>query len=344
MKEQYGFGVIGIFAVIAVLAAIVSGVSYLADKRLPEVKEGVNLLEPLGEARDVIEKVNEQNRNISDELSGLNQPTHGGAGGNTTQVVPAPGFEDVQEMIVVGEDGVIESAPEPLPSLTRVAEVVTWNNTQNGWEPSAPPPRCEEPLRLRAPTDLSRATSVLYPGQFRGGNYKPHGGFRFDTSRSNEITIVAPLDARVVDGGRYLADGEIQYTFDLITPCGIWYRLGHLRELSPKFAAIAETFPEAVEGDSRTYGVSGATVTEGEIIATAVGFMEDENVFMDWGVYDLRSKNSASEDSAWALQHPNDQEQHAVCWFDLLSPADETIVRSLPPADGVSGATSDYCI
>jgi len=55
-------------------------------------------------------------------------------------------------------------------------------------------------------------------------------------------------------------------------------------------------------------------------------------------------KNIASEDPAWAALHPNDQEQHAVCWFDLLSPADEGIVRSLPPADGVSGKTSDYCI
>jgi len=153
------------------------------------------------------------------------------------------------------------------------------------------------------------------------------------------------MDARVVDGGRYLVDGEIQYTFDFIAPCGIWYRFGHLRELSPPFAAIAETFPEAREGDSRTYGLKSVTrVTKGETIATAVGLADNNNVFVDWGVYDLRSKNSASRDLSWAAQHPSDQEQHAVCWLDLLSPEDEASARSLPPADGVSGASSDYCL
>ena len=153
------------------------------------------------------------------------------------------------------------------------------------------------------------------------------------------------MDAQVVDGGRYLFEGEIQYTFDFISPCGIWYRFGHLRELSLKFAAIAETFPEAVEGDSRTYEVHAvARVTSEETIATAVGFAEDGNIFVDWGVYDLRSKNRASEDISWAALHPGNQEQYGVCWFDFLSSEDQEIVRSLPPADGVSGAMSDYCL
>ena len=232
----------------------------------------------------------------------------------------------------------------PPTSPAEVAKTVEWHNTKNGWEPSAIPPACPDPLILVTPTDLTLATSVLYPGQYRGGNYKPHGGFRYDHSLSNAIVIIAPMDAQVVDGGRYLVDGEIQYTFDFISPCGIWYRFGHLRELSPKFAAMAETFPEAVEGDSRTYGLDAViTVTSEETIATAVGLRSDNNIFMDWGVYDLRSKNRASEDVSWAALHSGNQEQHGVCWFDLLSSEDEGIVRSLPPADGVSGAMSDYC-
>jgi len=84
--------------------------------------------------------------------------------------------------------------------------------------------------------------------------------------------------------------------------------------------------------------------SSGEVIATAVGLSQDLNTFVDWGVYDLRSKNSASNDPSWVAAHPSQQEQNAVCWFDLLSPQDEALVRSLPPADGVSGATSDYCL
>ena len=269
----------------------------------------------------------------------------------TTQAVPAPGFEDVPEMIVneEGDTGIIEEIferiQENIPIAGPEGEKIEWNNTRDGWEPTGTPPPCPDPLRLDTPTDLSLVTSVLYPGQYRSSDYKPHGGFRYDNSSSDEITITAPMDAQIVDGGRYLVGGEIQYTFDFIAPCGIWYRFGHLLELTPKFAAIAETFPAAVEGDSRTYGVNpSAEVFAGEVIATAVGFTRDPNTFVDWGVYDLRSKNSASQDPTWAAKHPNDQEQHGVCWFDLLSPEDEALVRSLPPADGVSGSTSDYCL
>jgi len=259
-------------------------------------------------------------------------------GDDTTQAVPAPGFEDVPEMIVgEGDDDFEPDVPSSME--------VEWYNGRDGWQPSGTPPACPSSPLLKTPTNLSLVTSVLYPGQFRSGDYKPHGGFRYDNSSSDEITITAPMDAHVVDGGRYLVNGEIQYTFDFIAPCGIWYRFGHLLTLTPKFAAIAESFPAAVEGDSRTYEVSPQMeVTAGEVIATAVGLSRDSNTFVDWGVYDLRSKNSASENASWAAQHTGQQEQHAVCWFDFLSPADEAIVRGLPPADGVSGSMSDYCL
>ena len=280
------------------------------------------------------------------EMDRLNPPT---------QAVPAPGFEDVPEMIVNEEDSFAEPEPKPesLPPQredsgepkepptppVEVAEIVEWKYRQNGWETNVPP------LQLVTPTDLTLVTSVLYPGQYRGDDYKPHGGFRYDNSQSGDITIIAPMDARVVDGNRMLANGEIQYMFDFIAPCGIWYRFGHLRELSPKFAAIAETLPEAIEGDSHTYELNAVvTVTSGETIATAVGTKNDNTIGVDWGVYDIRSKNKASEDPLWTALHPGGQEQHGVCWFDFLSPEDEEIVRSLPPTDGVSGAMSDYCL
>jgi len=231
---------------------------------------------------------------------------------------------------------------EPDPPL---APEQVWYQDREGWKSNVTLPACPDPLRLETPVDLSLATSVLYPGQYRSGNYKPHGGFRFDTSKIDDIVVTAPADAQIVDGGRVLTGGEIQYTFDFITPCGIWYRFGHIRKLPEKFANIAETFPAAVEGDSRTYEVTPVQfVTAGEVIGTAVGTSHDSNVGFDWGVYDLRSKNSASQDSAWTATHPGMQEQHAVCWFDLLAPEDAQTVWNLPPADGVSGATSDYCI
>lgn len=221
---------------------------------------------------------------------------------------------------------------------------------------------CPSPFVFQMPVDLSKATSVLYPGQVRGGNYKAHGGFRFDGSRPNEITVTAPYDAEVIAGARYRVNGEAQYTFDFAHPCGIRYRFGHLLTLAPKFQAIAEKFPMPEGLDSRTTEVRPPIkVKQGEVIATAVGLNTggpsiygEANPFVDWGVYDYRQKNEASqrsdwptlhaaEDSSWATYYNSDIYQFAVCWFDWIPPEDKAKVLSLPAADSVNGKTSDYC-
>lgn len=212
-------------------------------------------------------------------------------------------------------------------------------------------PACPEPFVFALPIDIAKATSVLYPGQLRGGEFKAHGGFRFDGSRNDEITVTAPIDARVITGARYPVNGEIQYTFDFEHPCGIRYRFGHLLTLTPKFQAIAERFPLPTTVDSRTTEVyPPIEVKKGEVVATAVGLTGNGvggtgqvNTFLDWGVYDYRKKNAASQDPAWSASHTSDTYQYAVCWFDWITKDDEAKVLALPPADGVSGKASDYC-
>ncbi len=229
------------------------------------------------------------------------------------------------------------------------ASSVTWQQTGEGWQAvGATPAACPSPFVFQPPADLSKATAVLYPGQTRGGNYKPHGGLRFDSSKNTDITVTAPYAAQVVRGGRYLVNGEIQYTFDFITDCGIMYRLGHLLVLTPAFQTIADKFPAAQEGDSRTSRVEPAVaVKAGDVIATSVGITKggETNTFFDWGVYDTRSKNEISKDGTWLAQHKDDVElaQHAVCWFDWLSSTDSVRIKSLPAGDPTSGKKSDYC-
>lgn len=211
---------------------------------------------------------------------------------------------------------------------------------------------CPDPFIFMTPVDLKKVTSILYPGQYRGGNYKAHGGFRFDNSRPDEIKVIAPYDAEVIAGARYPADtGELQYTFDFSHPCGIRYRFGHLLTLSPKFQKIAEKFPLPKGLDSRTSQVDPPIkVKQGEVIATAVGLtrggpseLKGFNTFVDWGVYDYRQKNNSSKDPAWIVKHPYEIEQYAVCWFDWISPDDKSVVLSLQSSDYQSGKTSDYC-
>lgn len=234
-----------------------------------------------------------------------------------------------------------ESAREP--SSPASASGISWQQTGQGWQPTGTPPDCPSPV-FTAPVDLGLATSILYPGQTRGGNYKPHGGFRFDGITDNRVTLSIPLDAVIVDGARYLVGGETQYTFDFVAPCGYMYRFGHLLILPDKFQQLADQFPTAVEGDSRTTNLSSpVAVTKGEVLATAVGVTKDTNTFVDFGVYDLRQKNAISHDPTWAAAHDPSLAPYAVCWFDLLPSEAATLIRSLPPGDPTSGKTSDYC-
>lgn len=220
---------------------------------------------------------------------------------------------------------------------------------------------CPDPFVFQLPIDISKATSILYPGQLRGGEYKAHGGFRFENSLPGDILVTAPYDAKVIAGARYPAiTGDIQYVFDFEHPCGIRYRLGHLLTLSPKFQQIAEKFPLPQGLDSRSTQVyPPIEVKQGEVIATGVGMTKDgtskngTNTFLDWGVYDYRQQNEASKDPNWATAHSEDPNwaqyynsetyRFAVCWFDWISPEDNAKVLSLPSSDGQSGKTSDYC-
>ncbi len=221
-----------------------------------------------------------------------------------------------------------------------------WQQTADGWQSTKTPPACPDPLTMQTPVDISIVTSILYPGQIRGGNYKPHGGFRFDKTSNDKITVKAPIDAFLVRGGRYLAEGEVQYTFDAMNNCGVMYRVGHLRVLPANLQKIADTWPEAREGDSRTQQIMPAVlIKKGETLATTVGIIKDKNAFFDWGVYDYRKTNDASKSATYQQQHTQDKELawHALCWFDLLGSKDSATVKSLPAGDSTSGKNSDYC-
>ena len=201
-------------------------------------------------------------------------------------------------------------------------------------------PPCPTPL-LQTPVDLSKVTSILYPGQERGGNYKAHGGFGFDKATDNLVTVTIPLNGKVNRVVRYREMGEIQYLFEFDGDCGVSFRFDHLRKLTPKFEAIVNAFP--IKEDTRTDLVSPpVAVKVGEVIATEVGFLN--NVSVDFGVYDMRQKNEASKDPAWASAHSQyPADSYGICWLNSLPQADSAIVNLLPGRDGKFEKKSDYC-
>ncbi len=232
------------------------------------------------------------------------------------------------------------SATRPLSDTAPAEPFWTWDGQQ--WvNLGGPAPEC--PDVLVPAVDVSAATGVLYPGQVRG-EYKPHGGFRFDGLGAYDVPVASPIDGTLVRGAQYLTSGEIQYTVDIVHPCGLMVRLGHLRELTPEWEAYFEDFPPPVELDSRTTMFDPApTVAAGEPVAVAVGIVGTSNTFLDLGVYDLRHRNAASNDPAWLAEHDSETAAHALCWFGMFGPEVEEAIAALPAADGLTGTTSDYC-
>ena len=220
---------------------------------------------------------------------------------------------------------------------------LVWNKGvgTKGASPTAPASlSCPTPL-LQTPVDLSKVTSILYPGQERGGNYKAHGGFGFDNATDNLVTVKIPLDGKITRVVRYKELGEIQYLFEFEGNCGVSFRFDHLRKLTAKFEAVVNAFP--IKEDTRTDPVNPPVpVTVGEVIATEVGFLN--NVSVDFGVYDMRQKNEASKDPAWASAHSQyPADSYGICWLNSLPQADSLAVKLLPSRDGQKGKMSDYC-
>ncbi len=220
-----------------------------------------------------------------------------------------------------------------------------WQQAENGWQSTQTPPKCPDQPMLTAPADLSKVTSVLYPGQSRGGNYKPHGGFRFDNSTDNKITVTAPMDGYLVRGSGYIAEGEVQYTFDVMNNCGVMYRIGHIRELPANLQKIADTWPKPTSSSATERINPAVLVKEGDVLATKVGILNENNTFFDWGVYDYRQENEASKSQAYKTNHPmGELTWHAVCWLDGWLPSgDQATLNKLPAGDPASGKNSDYC-
>ena len=230
-------------------------------------------------------------------------------------------------------------------STNAFATPITWsfNESTNKYDASPTPPECSDRLMSKSPVDTTVATGVLYPGQYRGGSYKLHGGFAFTSS---DATVVLPMDASVTGLVRYIESGETQYKVTFTNPCGIVFYFDHLLELSLDFQEIANSTPEAKKDDTKGLALKQPIPFKaGDIIARRVGIPATGNFGIDFGVIDMRSRNKISKNSTWGEIHDTYKasEWFGICWFDQLPPADAGRVKALPALDQQSGSRSDYC-
>jgi hypothetical protein len=237
--------------------------------------------------------------------------------------------------------------PAPLPQPTP-PPVTSINWTFNdAWVSMVTVPDCPNPFTVNSPSDLTNATHILYPGQTRGGDFKPHGGIRYDNATAaSDVSVSLPLDAILWRGAQYIESGEVQYLMDFIVPCGYMMRFDHLYTLTPEFAEFFAQLPAPEVDQSRTNTFNPPTsFAAGTKIATAAGHtLPQLNVAFDFGLYDLRQYNESYQDPVWAALHADEKETayYGVCWLELLPANQKAIALSLP-GGGTEGKTSDYC-
>lgn len=228
-------------------------------------------------------------------------------------------------------------------------DFVEWSFNGSTWKAMGTAPKCEDPLVINSPVDVSKVDGILMPGEVRGGDFKPHGGFsRSAFENQNKVDVSAIRDAYVYQGARYLHDGKtVQYMFDFMDSCGIRYRLDHLATLTPEFQKLADKLPEAKPDDSRTTKFEPVFIKKGTVIAYEIGIKTDSNAFFDFGVYDLRTPNQASKTDLYKTDQLriSDKEQSffALCWMDYMQGKEKTAVAALPLRNGSPQGTSDYC-
>ena len=239
---------------------------------------------------------------------------------------------------------------KPAPASTSNKTPVVWRFDGKEWISQGSVPQCPSPL---IPTgellDFSKVLSIVQPGQIRGGSYKPHGGLRWSEFGGvvKGISIKAPFDGEIVAAAQYISEGNYQFTINIIHPCGIMLRLGHLLEPSDSIMKILNTIPPAIENDSRESFLSGTFIKKDQLIASEVGMVppaspDSLGTFMDLGIVDLRKKNPAL-DSNFKSNADIKYALYSVCWYEgnYFSDSDRARVLNLPFSNG--DATSDYC-
>lgn len=238
------------------------------------------------------------------------------------------------------------------PSVTPKTSnsMVGWRFNGSAWVSQGDVSKCPTPLIAQgALLDFSKVVSFVQPGQTRGGSYKPHAGLRWSEYGGyvKGVNITAPFDGEIVGVAQYKQGGIYQFLVNIIHPCGVMLRLGHLLEPSDFMNDILKNLPPAIENDSRENLLSGVYIKKGQVIATEVGMPppaspDSLGTFMDLGILDLSTKNpilplnfSSNADPKYSL--------YSVCWYrsSFFSEADRTKVVRLPFSNG--DATSDYC-
>ncbi len=243
---------------------------------------------------------------------------------------------------------VAQTPTAPPTTISKVQWQYDFNNAT--WVSQGVVPKCPTPLISTSElTDFSKIVSIVQPGQSRGGSYKPHGGLRWSTFGTyvKGVTITAPFDGEIVGAVHYTVSGIYQFGINIIHPCGVMLRMGHLQEPSEYMTVVLKGLPPAAENDSRESVLRGVFIKKGQVIATEVGMPlpalpDSLGTYIDLGILNLLTKNPALS-ASFVSNAEVKYSLYSLCLYEgnYFSDVDKARLLSLPFANG--DATSDYC-
>jgi len=228
----------------------------------------------------------------------------------------------------------------------------SYDNAKNAWYTSqGTAPACKEPYVFDySPVNVDDATSVGFPGTYRGKSYKVHG--TFSLSKSSEVKL--PADATLDGMSRYYEGepAELQYAVHFETDCGVAFYFDHLYTLSPRLQELANRLPEPKRNDTRVSPNDAPPrikMNAGDTVAVATGAPAVGRYGIDFGVIDYRHRNKISQNRQWVALHNSysASEWYGACWFDMLPGGDAQKAKDLSVVQAdtrrVAKFVSDYC-
>lgn len=254
-----------------------------------------------------------------EEIDRSNQPTQISTNDNPTQAVPAPGFENVPEMIVNEGDSIVEpESPPPPPEDSEPVEPVA---------PPAPPEPEPEPEQSSCAsdpnpvftadiTDLTKISKIT-----PSGSVNPDDGFVTAHSYiwiagSTAVPIYAPVDMTLGMGGLYIEPpSPAHYILFFGVSCEVSIKIDHFDSPIEQIKNVLPNIPKI--NDSRTDDPSSSIKFKaGDLLGYTSGNVESHN--WDFGVYNETKPNFIS-----------DVDPNADCPYDYFTEDKKTVYYNL---------------
>lgn len=277
------------------------------------------------------------------------------------QRVPAPGYQNISEMIVSENDTdstlvdnrtreahvpippIAEKVPDPVistPTLEIVDKTPPPVIPEPKTKPLPPTTACASnpaPIFSHDITDISRISQITPPGTiFDNGIVKSHSYLWIEDGK--QVPLYAPIDMKLAAGSYYTQGSVSHFLLFFQVSCEVEIKFDHVLDPVQAIRAVLPTEP--VLNDSRTKAPSEfVSFKAGDIIGYTPGNTQSHN--WDFGVYNTTVYPNAITNG---VEHLEDIDKRADCAYDYFDSSKAERYRDLFLVEiGGSSRSIPYC-